>query len=123
MTAPGISKNAARRARRYGPDPAAVGGLGERAAWRELAEGSGVLRIAGLGQVVRAAGGTAAGARRACRAAGLAWRAGVRVSENCECRAANLRTNASRAENRICGNIGENDKRTAGWQVGTVNAR
>ena len=73
----GDSKNARRKARRYSPAPAPVGGLGERAVWRELTEGSGVAVIDG--RAVRCQDGTAFERKRAARRAGIAWRCGVNV--------------------------------------------
>ena len=78
MQQSGESKSARRKARRYGAHADALGGFGERAAWAELAHGSGVVRISGFGEV-RAADGSAYARRMAFQRAGVPWRCGCVV--------------------------------------------
>ena len=69
-----ISKNAQRKARRYGPPPPSYA-MGERSAFDELAYGSGTLSIGGFGVVQSR--DTLAGRKRRAKAEGRPWRCGV----------------------------------------------
>ena len=73
----GDSKNARRKARRYST-PVCPSAIGERAAWRELAEGSGRITIGGFGSGT-CPDGTAWQRKQAARRAGIAWTCGVNI--------------------------------------------
>ena len=107
------SKNAIRKARRYGPDPAPYA-VGENRAYNELTEGSGVVSVAGFG-VIRCRDGSAWERKRAARAAGVPWRCGVNVAALLD----NAKTFSRKCKKTGAGKSGvaEFSKETSGGRV------